>query len=110
MRELNERWYSITGPNVNFWKHEWSKHGTCATDEPPLKNQLNYFKQGIEWNREYPVKDILARHNIIPRDGSTYSVYDIHQAFKSELGVHVGIACKKQKVRSLSSMFGSVTR
>lgn len=100
--DLNERWYSIFGDNVEFWKHEWSKHGTCATDETPLKNELNYFKQGLEWNREYPIKDILARQNIKPRDDSTYSVYDIHQAFKSELGVRVGLSCVKWKV-SISS-------
>lgn len=41
--DLMERWPSHNGSNVDFWVHEWIKHGTCALGAPHIKNQLSYF-------------------------------------------------------------------
>lgn len=39
---------SCNGDNPAFWKHEWSKHGTCAN-----MTQLEYFQTGLKLHQRY---------------------------------------------------------
>lgn len=43
--KLNEYWYSNTGKNVDFWKHEYEKHGSCMFNH---MDEFNYFNKSIE--------------------------------------------------------------
>ena len=43
-----------------FWRHEYEKHGSCATSLGQLDTQEEYFRQAIEWHRQYPLADILV--------------------------------------------------
>ena len=36
--EMEKVWFSCGGDNIDFWKHEYLKHGTCS-----LFNQSSYF-------------------------------------------------------------------
>ena len=58
MDTLNNYWYSSTGLNVDFWKHEYEKHGSCMFI--PM-TELNYFKKTIELY-EYSIVNNIIKH------------------------------------------------
>jgi len=35
-------------PHTNFWKHEWSKHGTCAAAGSNLTTERQYFATTLQ--------------------------------------------------------------
>ncbi|KAG0417190.1 hypothetical protein HPB47_005812 [Ixodes persulcatus] len=57
--QMNLYWPSVTVSNFNiFWKHEWQKHGTCATVVPQLNGLLNFFNGTL---------NLYLHHNITER-------------------------------------------
>lgn len=92
--ELNMYWVNVeanTKPN-SFWKHEWDKHGTCAVTLPELDSIQNYFQQGLDWNKEYNLANILAQGKIVPgTDG--YTIDQIYNAVKSYTKKDLTIQC-----------------
>lgn len=92
--DLNAYWTNIKGntkPNT-FWKHEWDKHGTCAIVLPQLNSITNYFRQGLEWNRDYKLNEILANSKITPGPVG-YTVEQIYDAVKCYINVNPMIQC-----------------
>lgn len=50
---LNKIWPSIDYTNnINFWKHEWYRHGTCNFNH---LEQHDYFKTIVELYYIYPI-------------------------------------------------------
>lgn len=47
--DLNKYWYSDREKNVDFWKHEYSKHGSCVFT--PM-NEYQYFKKALDLYHE----------------------------------------------------------
>lgn len=48
MSNLQREWPTLSCPSndgVNFWTHEWEKHGTCAESE---LDQHDYFEAGLK--------------------------------------------------------------
>ena len=43
--DLNKYWYSNEEKNVDFWKHEYSKHGSCVFTK---MNEYQYFKKALD--------------------------------------------------------------
>lgn len=92
--DLNEYWTNVeanTKPN-SFWKHEWEKHGTCAVVLPQLNSVTNFFQQGLEWNRNYKLNEILSNSKISPGTEG-YTVESIYDAIKSYTNVDPMIQC-----------------
>ena len=52
--QLLELWPNIHGNDTedSLWKHEWEKHGTCASLDSHFSSELLYFQQGIQWVRK----------------------------------------------------------
>lgn len=94
LNDLNQYWVNIeanTKPN-SFWKHEWDKHGTCGATLPELDSIQNYFQQGLDWNKQYKLSDILAQSKIVPNtDG--YTVEQIYNAVKSYTKKNLMVQC-----------------
>ena len=45
LQDLNKFWYSDREKNVDFWKHEYSKHGSCVFTK---MNEYQYFKKALD--------------------------------------------------------------
>tara|TARA_B110001469_G_C9588263_1_gene291880 strand:- start:553 stop:987 length:435 start_codon:yes stop_codon:yes gene_type:complete len=60
MDRLNKYWYSSTGLNADFWKHEYEKHGSCVF--VPM-TELSYFKKTIELYEYSLVHNIIKRYS-----------------------------------------------
>ncbi|CAH0555667.1 unnamed protein product [Brassicogethes aeneus] len=95
MDELKARWVNIeANTNANsFWKHEWDKHGTCASQIPQLNSIVNYFSQGLELNLNYDIPSILSQGGIVPKE-TGYNVHDINKAIMSTLNKRPVIECE----------------
>ena len=52
--DLNKYWYSNEEKNVDFWKHEYSKHGSCVftkmSEYEYFKKALDLYQQAIKLN------------------------------------------------------------
>ncbi|XP_013200759.1 ribonuclease T2 [Amyelois transitella] len=50
MNKLERSWYSILkrSTNIQFWKHEFENHGSCATRADPIRDDVDYFRKAIE--------------------------------------------------------------
>lgn len=83
-------------PIYQLWSHEWSKHGTCAAQLKQFNSEFNYFSMGMNWLKEYSMLNILKSKNIIPSNNILYSISDINDAIKANLGVDPAIECKKE--------------
>jgi len=92
--ELEKYWTNVEKNTqlTSLWKHEWTKHGTCAAILPQLSNELKYFQQGLQWIQTYNMKKVLSTQNIIPNKQG-YTVQQISNAVKSVLNKNPIIQC-----------------
>ncbi|CAH1957893.1 unnamed protein product [Acanthoscelides obtectus] len=95
LTDLNNNWTNIEGgtKEYSFWRHEWEKHGTCASVSPFLNSIQNYFRQGLEWNKQYKLSNILEQSKIVAGT-SGYSPGQIFDAVKSVIKVKPTIQCE----------------
>lgn len=99
MDDLKIQWTNIeanTSPN-SFWKHEWNKHGTCASVLPNLNSVTNYFRQGLVWNKQFKLVDILSQSKIFPGK-SGYTPQQIYDAVKLSIKTNPIIQCTTDKI------------
>ncbi|GAB0095993.1 ribonuclease T2 [Sergentomyia squamirostris] len=81
----------LKGDQYDLWKHEWEKHGTCASVLPELNTEIRYFNQGLNWLHQYSMSSILANTKIMP--DSTPTVAELHGAIVSQLNRNPVIHC-----------------
>jgi len=93
--ELVESWKSlkIDGNHESFWRHEWTKHGTCATSSPLLKGQFEYFSKALQVFNSFPLKSWLSKGGIIASNDRFYSIHHIHEAIEFKLKSRVRLEC-----------------
>ncbi|XP_014613613.1 PREDICTED: ribonuclease Oy [Polistes canadensis] len=103
--ELEEKWIDVENmkDSYSFWRHEWNKHGTCATILPELNTELKYFQKGLELLDIYDMKNVLGKRNILP--GSSYAVQDILNAIKKIIGTTAEIGCVHNKEKNEAYIF-----
>ena len=57
---MNKMWVSLSGANVNFWKHEYNKHGYCyALKTKSANGPRDYFMKSIELFTRKPFARIM---------------------------------------------------
>ncbi|KAJ8730567.1 hypothetical protein PYW08_001980 [Mythimna loreyi] len=93
--ELQEAWIEVYNDSdpYNFWRHEWKKHGTCATDLEAFNSQLKYFSKGMEWNKQYVISDMLEAANLFPDDSKEYDREDFVNAVQAKTGKTAQVGC-----------------
>ncbi|XP_060853767.1 uncharacterized protein LOC132931782 isoform X2 [Rhopalosiphum padi] len=96
--ELHNRWTEIKASKTwskkregDLWKHEWIKHGTCAKSLSALDSEFKYFKQGLDWSKQYVLTDILEQGGIKPN--GSYPVNQIWHTLRTGLGKNPHIDC-----------------
>jgi hypothetical protein len=58
--EMDDDWGSLACPSSDshsFWKHEWTKHGTCSG-----LGQHGYFQSAVDLYGKYDITAALADH------------------------------------------------
>ncbi|XP_073985532.1 ribonuclease Oy-like isoform X2 [Rhodnius prolixus] len=95
MASMNRQWPPIekSGSGIQFWRHEWEKHGTCAEQLPELGSEHKYFKQGLDWNTMYNLEQWLSSGGITA--GKDYELTEIWEAVTHTTGVDPHIFCFK---------------
>ncbi len=63
---LDKYWPSYDGTNVDFWTHEYEKHGTCASQLAPLATELDFFSMTLQMAEKYNPVTMLAAAGITP--------------------------------------------
>lgn len=92
---------------MNNRKHEWTKHGTCALNVPPIADESDYFKTSLDLRDKFDFGPILEGSGIVPDDDKLYDLGDMTSAIKKVLGVDPGLTCyvnKGEKKQYLSQM------
>jgi len=86
--DLNKYWYEIdaTKDAHNFWKHEWTKHGSCAMELDIFDTELKYFSEALTLRSKLDLKSILQSRGITPNGAQGYFLNDIKKAFQQALG------------------------
>lgn len=90
---MEQFWINIENgtPFDNLWRHEWSKHGTCAAVIKELNSEEKYFGQGLTWLQQYSMSSILAQANIVP--DTSFGVLHLQTEIEKILKVHPVIHC-----------------
>ena len=101
MTELKEFWPDVEMRKVkdSLWKHEWTKHGTCAVAsarETKMAGQTDYFSTGCRLARENPLTDWLAKAGVKPDDQTLYETRQVWEAVMAGTGgARPHIDCQK---------------
>jgi len=93
LEDLNRFWYEIDGTKDahNFWKHEWTKHGSCAMELEIFDTELKYFSEALALRKKLDLKSILQSGGITPNGPQGYFLKDIQKAFQEALGTQSAI-------------------
>lgn len=97
---LNKYWPSLTSTQAryfSFWRHQWQKHGTCATDVPQLSGLLKFFNTTLQVYKRYNISEFLSNSNVVPSKTRTYSVADIRNALSDDIREKVNIVCQRSQ-------------
>ncbi|CAH1236139.1 unnamed protein product [Diabrotica balteata] len=100
---LKAQWTNVEANTklYSFWKHEWDKHGTCSVDLPALNSIPNFFKKGLELNKQFNIADMLLQSQITP--GTTgYTVDEIVNAIKAVTKHQPTVQCVVESHTKLS--------
>ncbi|OEL17085.1 Ribonuclease 1 [Dichanthelium oligosanthes] len=85
-------WPSLSCKNtaMDFWSHEWEKHGTCSGFD-----QHGYFQQSLARKARHNLTAILPCAGIVPSDGATYHLSSVRDAIREATGFEVTVECNR---------------
>ncbi|GIY50592.1 ribonuclease Oy [Caerostris extrusa] len=97
---LEEYWPNIYADSseITFWKHEWTKHGTCATGLKNFNSERKYFWQSL----------FLGRAGIFPNPDKPLLLTYIENAIYKQVNQTIKLFCKNHEQYSqpvLTSMY-----
>ncbi|XP_044163167.1 ribonuclease Oy-like isoform X2 [Acropora millepora] len=105
--KLEKQWPSFekSHNDIEFWGHEWDKHGTCSTNLAYLNTEQEYFNLALKLNHKLNVSNALELHGITPSNKWTYKVNHIVNALHEYFQVLPTVSCcDKDSGKMLSSV------
>jgi len=87
----------VDTPLVDLWKHEWTKHGTCAAAEPALRGEANYFNKTLLLRQKYAMEELLDVSSIKPNEKLGYKAANVIDALQTVLRKNVTVQCIHSK-------------
>lgn len=106
-QELKQYWTNIhNGSLYTLWKHEWTKHGTCAAALLVLDTERKYFGQGLKWINQYEMSNILGTSGIQPNN--RYTIEDVWNAVQKRLGKNPAVECTVDPVSIKTGIYSFV--
>ncbi|KAK4501586.1 hypothetical protein PRZ48_007395 [Zasmidium cellare] len=99
---MNKYWISQTGPNADFWGHEFSKHATCySTFDIPCygpnyqqhEEVVDFFETTIGYYKKFPTFQWLQQYGITPSNKTQYNFIDIQDALSAQHGAVPYLGC-----------------
>lgn len=86
--ELDQFWPSSQQDNVEFWTHEYTKHGTCAESISELDSELNFMSGALNLRKQQNSLKLLSNAGLTPSVTRDYSVQAFSNAFPHEVILH----------------------
>ncbi|XP_074328992.1 extracellular ribonuclease LE-like [Apium graveolens] len=89
---MQKEWPTLACPSGNgleFWGHEWTKHGTCSES---VLDQHDYFATTLSLKNQVNLLQTLENAGIHP-DGGSYSLQSIKSAIEQGTGFTPFIEC-----------------
>lgn len=96
LSSLRREWPTLACPTsdgLQFWAHEWEKHGTCAQN---LFNEHGYFQTALHLRDQLRVLDALASAGVSP-DGGYYTLSAIKGAIQQGTGFEPFVECNRDE-------------
>ncbi|KAK9675914.1 hypothetical protein RND81_11G041100 [Saponaria officinalis] len=90
--KMQREWPTLACPSndgINFWTHEWDKHGTCSES---LLDQHSYFQKALDLKDQTNLLQALSSAGINP-NGESYSIGSIKDAIKEGVGYTPFVEC-----------------
>lgn len=85
----------------SLWKHEWDKHGTCATKNALIRGELNYFNYTLSLFDEISMKRWLTSGEI--KVGSKVKKSHLKSVISKAFGKQVTVHCLNEGIVSHST-------
>jgi len=96
--EMLEYWPNLQPSSsiLDFWKHEWVKHGTCGADGTTtfIRDQLSFFKFALKIHSQMPYRDQLAYYGITASTTQTYTLAQVNSALAQAFNFTVIPSCQ----------------
>uniref|UniRef100_A0A0D9X1T3 Uncharacterized protein n=1 Tax=Leersia perrieri TaxID=77586 RepID=A0A0D9X1T3_9ORYZ len=101
---LTQQWPSLSRAmnNLEFWGHEWQKHGTCSNF-----NQHGYFNAtlALKIKPSNDIAKILAESHIVPSNKNAYGFGEISDAVAKGTGFRANLQCIKDKANGETLLY-----
>ncbi|KAM9476955.1 ribonuclease T2 [Clarias gariepinus] len=106
--EMKIFWPNLLKPESTiFWKHEWTKHGTCAAKAEAMNTQHKYFSKALELYHKLDLDGILRKSNIVPSE-TYYKLTDLENSISSSYGVTPKIQCVSEQKQTDFQILGQI--
>ncbi|MCJ8730951.1 hypothetical protein PDJAM_G00190050 [Pangasius djambal] len=106
--EMKTFWPNLLQPESKlFWKHEWTKHGTCAAKAEALDTQHKYFSKALELYHKLDLDGVLKKSNIVPSE-NYYKLADVEGSISNSYGVTPKIQCVSHTKESEFQTLGQI--
>ncbi|CAM8912849.1 unnamed protein product [Rhodiola kirilowii] len=92
LSQMQKNWPTLACPSadgINFWSHEWEKHGTCSES---ILDEHSYFEAALALKTKASLLQALTSAGIKPDDGQ-YNLSDIKDAIKQGVGFEPYVQC-----------------
>uniref|UniRef100_A0A4W2FRV8 Ribonuclease T2 n=1 Tax=Bos indicus x Bos taurus TaxID=30522 RepID=A0A4W2FRV8_BOBOX len=94
--DMKMYWPDLLHPSncsLQFWSHEWKKHGTCAAQLDALNSQRKYFGKSLDLYKALALTSMLQKLGIEPSTDHYYQVSDIRDALVTVYKVVPKVQC-----------------